>query len=158
MHKGGARAKLTSEQPLGQQCKYTHMDERGRGREREREEKDVEKVYTFVHKYTHTYAQQESCSREYIDERTDEQMARRPQTLSPFLLDVFYAHRYSGSMGASNEREKRERERVGHLRESDRQRIRSRQHSALARIASRRFFLSDARRRRRRPEDSVRRR
>ena len=88
---------------------HTHGRARERG-EREREEKDVEKVYTFVHKYTHTYAQQESCSREYIDERTDEQMARRPQTLSPFLLDVFYAHRYSGSMGASNEREKRERE------------------------------------------------
>jgi hypothetical protein len=78
MQKEHARAKLTSEQPFDHQCAYmcvcahTHTQER--------EEEDVNKVYTHVH--THICAAgelQRTDSKEWIDERTDEQMAR-PRT------------------------------------------------------------------------------
>ena len=83
-----ARAKLTSEQPFDHQCDrmYVHVCTQ------EREKEDVNKVYTHVH--THICAAgelQRTDSKEWIDERTDEQMAR-PRTFSLRLSCVFYVH------------------------------------------------------------------
>jgi len=73
-------------------CAHTHTQER--------EEEDVNKVYTHVH--THICAAgelQRTDSKEWIDERTDEQMAR-PRTFFSLLSCAFYVHWYSDSMRA----------------------------------------------------------
>jgi len=59
---------------------------------REREKEDVEKVYTHVHAHICAAGElQRTDSKEWIDERTDEQMVRS-RTFSLRLSCVFYVH------------------------------------------------------------------
>lgn len=86
------RVKVTSEQPFDHQREYMHAYTHTTSRERESENEDVKKVYTHVHVNTRTAGElQRTDNKEWINERTDEQMAR-PRTFSSRWSYMFYVH------------------------------------------------------------------
>ena len=136
-------------------CVRTHIYTR----ERKGKKEDVNKVYTHVHRRTCTAGElQRTDSKEWIDERTVEQMARA-RTFSLFVcrvystcIDTLIAWENMGGRSKERERERAVKKKVidAESLHSDAQRI------ATAQILSLRFFLLYTRRWR--PEDSVRRR
>ncbi len=88
MQKERVRAKLTSEQPFDHQCEYMHAQTHKFKREKE----DVKKVYTHVYMHTCPAGElQRTDSKEWIDERTEEQMARL-RAFSLLVPCLFYVY------------------------------------------------------------------